>query len=191
MRGRPDPRPSERGAFHLLVCADERPSRIVLAVPANGLGVVLGAREADDARAAGAVTLEPHARSGLDLLLALSPEGAALAQNGLPAPPVALLRPGDEIRLDGGTPLFVDFYREPPFVRASAAQAGVPCQLCRGPIEAGRRIYQCACGALTHADGRGESAELLDCAVGTCSGCTRAIVSEPGYVAVGADGRAR
>lgn len=193
---------SARGAFHLLRdAADGQAFRLVLAIPARGLRVsgdaAVGARVVGACIPAepheAAVTLEPHVRHGLDLLLALRAPGAELEFNGLPAPFVSVLRPGDEIRLAAGAPLRVDFYRAPPFVLASAEQARARCQLCRGPIGAGRRIYACDCGALTHADVRGEAhapeaAELLDCALGTCTGCSRELVTEAGYVRGGTDG---
>lgn len=187
-----------RGAFHLLRdAADGQARRVVLAIPAHGLRVIgdaaLGACGMNEPHPA-VVTLEPLARHGVDLLLAVRAPGAELERNGLPAALVSLLRPGDEIRLGSGARLCVDFLRQPLFVLASVKQAGAHCQLCRGPIGAGRRIYACGCGALTHAEtaaenGKKDDAELLDCALGTCSGCGRALVTEAGYIHGGADAR--
>jgi len=189
-----------RGAFHLLSCAADRSDRSVLPIPAGGVGLVgcasSGARAARDAHDPRAVTCEPLARHGQELLLIACGARAQLELNGLPAPRVAALRPGDELRLGPAAPLlFVDFYREPPFVIAGPEHAGRQCQLCRGPIEAGRRVLACDCGALTHADPREErepapGPESLDCALRTCTGCSRELVTEAGYVrGGGADGR--
>jgi hypothetical protein len=168
----------------------------VLAIPAGGLSVVAGpggARAARAARDPRAAAFEPLARHGHELLLVTCGALAELELNGLAAPGVAVLRPGDEVRIGHGEPLFVDFHREPPFVLAGAEHAGSSCPLCRGSIEAGRRVYACDCGALTHADLRDEDLrtpglEPLDCAVGSCTGCTKAFVTEAGYVAGGGPG---
>lgn len=198
--------PAQRGAFHLLAleyrasggpAQAEGRAHVVLVIPAAGARIAgdaeQGARLADESQLA-SVTLEPLARHGSELLLAVRAAGVELELNGLPAPRVTLLRPGDEIRLAGGAPLFVDFFRQPPFALADAEQAGARCQLCRGPLEQGRRIHVCACGALSHADVAGGSssaaqAESLDCAFGTCTACNRPIASTAGYVKGGADGQ--
>lgn len=180
-----------RGAFHLLVPRALPGAGIALEVPGAGLLLLAdaarGARVIVERTHPAAVALEPVMRSGLDLLLLLRGPAAELAVNGLPAARVAVLRCGDELWLGAGPPLFIDFYRAPPFMLADAEQSRSRCQLCRGAIEAGQRVFRCECGALAHADQGPAGAEKLDCAFGGCTSCARAIVTESGYANGGFD----
>jgi hypothetical protein len=181
------------GVFHLLPRAG---AGGVHELPAEGLAVLVEVAGEPHLRTDGpwhdpaAVVLEPLARNELELLLALRGPAAELEVNGCAAPRAAVLRPGDELRLGASPALRVDFFRASPFVLADEEHAHAHCQLCRGAIRAGGRVYVCPCGALAHADephGASPEAEPLECAFGTCTSCGRAIVPEAGYVGGGPD----
>jgi hypothetical protein len=178
--------------FHLLElsCAETRGPRSLFAVPARGLrliGAEGGARPADSIGDPCALELTPFVRRGQELLLARAGDEATLELNGLGAPLFAVLRAGDEIRLGPALPaLFVDFYRPPPFRLATPEDAANVCPLCRGPLAAGRRVYACQCGAITHAEQASDPADgALECASGSCAACARPLVTEAGFLSRG------
>jgi len=97
------------------------------------------------------------------------------------------------VRLGRAAPLRVDFLRASPLLLADEvlARSG-SCQLCRGALRPGRRVYRCACGSLCHAEPAADAPEApsleaesleesLDCAFGVCTACERAIDVRSGY----------
>ncbi len=112
--------------------------------------------------------------------LVVHPRGAALAVNGAPAPRVAVVRPGDEIRLGPERRMLVSLRSRPYLGPAAAEHAGLKCVFCRTPVRERAPIFVCArCRAPMHCEDDDRPAdERLQCAaaVTRCPRCDTPVV---------------
>jgi len=122
---------------------------------------------------------------------------ARVRVNGAPAPAVAILREGDELRVADASGAesvcLVALYHRPSIGPASAEEAGRTCPVCRTPIVLDKVRYACTCGALLHCESsageeRSETDlapadDRLECArvYSECPACYAPIVMAAGY----------
>ena len=121
---------------------------------------------------------EPH-------LLLLSHGALAPRVNGLPAPPLALLRERDEVLLGNGYSLHVTLYTKPLIGPPPPHVVGKDCPLCRSPFTPEQTTYTCyRCGSVLHhvPDAAADDAATPPCAggVATCPVCSVAIILQEG-----------
>jgi len=138
-----------------------------------------------DARKAGpnASVLEPIRHEYHPYLVMLPAGGIRL--NGLPAPPVAILRPGDQIRTGDAWLLHVSLLTGPQIGPPSEEQVGEECPYCRLKIAAGRTVAACPhCGMVYHCEGEERpEQDRLECArlIAECYHCHKPMVLEERY----------
>lgn len=146
------------GLAHL--CLDQRPVALVASAP-RGPAITF---EVLDGR--------PNPR-----VVALCPADRQLRLNGRPAPPLVLLRIGDELQLEGLSLHLTEFLGGGAEL-LPAHREGAPCGLCRQPISATTPVIICTCNEVLHL----EEAPGLDCAAqGDCPTCERPLQLEGGW----------
>jgi hypothetical protein len=141
---------------------------------------------------------QPHDRTGDDCtglrvqliqgdvprLALLAAPGPLLRVNGHPAPPIAQLRGGDEIELDGGGVwrMHVAIYRAAPIGPAGEELRGRECPLCLTRFSAENEVFRCGCGVALHVAPH-DQFDAPDCAraMKHCPDCRRPIVLTGGY----------
>jgi hypothetical protein len=176
--------------FHLFLETPDGESEGLtpIAIPAEGLSYLQasGPPRLVDGRATDAALLEPIAMRPSPVLMMLRPAGASVLVNGSPPLPVAVIRPGDRIRLGDGHLLRVARYDPPPVGPPPAGAVGTPCSVCRVPLATDTVVYVCpACGLAVHCEGpdRGPADERLECALlsSTCVRCGSPVRPEGGW----------
>ncbi len=176
--------------FHLIPEPGEAsPSRLdPLEIPAgvSGLRVAPGGLpELVATEAAGAEAwLEPLVREGRFRLLFLNRPVTPILLNDQLAPPSFLSREGDQIRLGDGISLEVGVFARPSVGAPPAGLIGKPCPVCRVPLTAETRIYQCPiCEGALHLE-EGDEETALQCAQvsGSCPSCQHPVRLEHGYL---------
>lgn len=186
----------ERRSSRAATTAGE-PTSAALAVPAGRSWLCLPSDDRDtaaisaDPAVATASSVRPIALEMLDrpdaarigspggaALLAAVPESLGARLNGLPAPPLALLQPGDRLEVPGGPVLHLLLHVRPEIGPPPPAAVGTACPVCRTPVTAETRVYLCRCGAAIHAeDASRPAAERLECALLStlCAACQQPI----------------
>ena len=172
----PDPQLGERAAVSITSPAPsvEVPAgpSLLSSTPDGPRLLPLDRREPDD----GAYVLEPMRGQQRPLLTLLAPRGAgAVRVNGLPAPTVALLEPGDQVQLRGDVVLHVSLFRRPFVGAAGETHRDKTCPVCRTRVAEADVVYECAnCATVLHLESRPpDGQDPLECAlVGTtCPSC--------------------
>jgi len=114
--------------------------------------------------------------------------GDGVRRNGLPMPPVAILRVGDALRVDGEWVLHVSRFTRPHVGPPPAEFLGKPCSYCRIEFAPATITYVCPhCGAPFHCESEATASnkELgpLECArlMSECHHCRQPIAIEPRY----------
>jgi hypothetical protein len=159
---------------------------IALAVEGPSHLATSGLPQLVDRRAADAALLEPIATRPVPVLMMLRPTEALVLVNGSPPLLVAVIRPGDRLRLAGGHSLRVARY-DPPAVGPTPADAvGTPCAVCLAPLAADTVVYVCpVCALAVHCEGpdRGPAGERLECALlgAVCVRCRTPVRPEGGW----------
>jgi hypothetical protein len=130
--------------------------------------------------------LEALKQNRRDQLLVFCPPGTKnLKINGLPASPVELLAPGDQIQF-GQQVLHVTLYQLPDIGPAGEELAGKECNYCRLALRAETMVYRCRCGAVLHweaGEADPSNRDTLQCAqnVSGCPTCERPVYLQEGY----------
>ena len=186
--------------LHLLVRSDaERDAGLRALVPLAGVSYLLpGATPPELKRRRprpACLAFEPVAGelegAGQPRLLVLVPAGLRARWNASPAPPVLLMRVGDELRLPGGLLLHLSEFVSAEIGPTPAELVGRPCAVCRLPLAVGASVLACrGCGVPLHAAGPSEPDRerdpvrdpvldpgALDCAglAETCPACDTAL----------------
>jgi hypothetical protein len=107
--------------------------------------------------------------------------------NGEPAPPLAVLSPGDFFQWSSAGALRVALFAEPLIGPPPPSALGRPCPVCRVPFVASSSCVACQCGVVLHCEPDGPDA--LQCAQMSraCPVCHRPIVLTEGYLNPTAD----
>lgn len=156
------------GPSYLSVAVGKPPQLVADAPPANS----------------DASVLEPIRHEYHPYLVMLPADGIRV--NGLPAPPVTILRPGDQIRTGDEWLLHVSLLTGPRIGPPSEEQIGEECPYCRLKIAADRTVAACPhCGTVYHCEGeeRQQEEDRLECArlVSECYHCHKPMVLEERY----------
>ena len=149
-----------------LVAGSRRQPRLTQARPRDGSRIVV----------------EPITIHNQRFLLLLVGAGGDVHHNGQPVGPVTLLRVRDEVHT-GGHRFFVSVQRASGLSEPQSHHLGTTCPFCRLAIEAGTRVFECACGTLLHCeDERWPEESRLACAEPTssCPNCKQPIIFEAG-----------
>ena len=111
--------------------------------------------------------------------------GAGIRVNGLPVPPVAILRAGDQIRAEGECLLHVSLLTGPRIGPPPDDKIGEECPYCRVKFTADRTAYVCPhCGTAYHCEGdEREENDRLECArlASECYHCHKPLILEERY----------
>jgi hypothetical protein len=123
---------------------------------------------------------------GAPRLLLVSAPGSGLRVNGLPAPPVALLKERDEIDFaEAPYRAHVTAYTGTCVGTPSEEDVGATCPICTKRIRADRKTYRCAvCGLVLHCeDDTPDDPDALPCAplCDECPRCRTPVRTEAGY----------
>jgi|GEM_PF-6344657 len=96
---------------------------------------------------------------------------------------VALLREGDQLRLENGKSLEAAFYHRPLIDSPTEEQVGMTCPVCLTKVTADTRVFCCPCGQqVMHHEIEGENPlECVD-ALTECVGCGKPITLTDGYL---------
>jgi hypothetical protein len=123
------------------------------------------------------------ARGPQPRLLLISPPGAPTRVNGLPAPPVTVLGPGDEFHVAPSCSFTVAIYHRPYHGAVPPELTDVACPVCTIPLRPGDRCLVCLCGAPLHAAEDETVAGALACArmASACPRCQQPLRLEPAY----------
>lgn len=130
------------------------------------------------------VRLEPIEVEGVETLLVAAPRRLRVRVNGLPAPAIALLRVGDQLRIGTWPVLHVSAYRRARIEPASGELLGRNCGLCRTALTEGTTVVVHECGVSFHLDApTGGGGEPLSCATiaGDCPSCGKPVRTEDGW----------
>ena len=156
---------------------------IVIGEDAQAVHVALDANGAPKraASAEGAV-LGATVLPGSTPRLALAPLASHIRINGHPAPPIAVLRSGDEIDIGDDWRLHLTLYRSQPVVLTGPDLIGRECPVCLSRLEANQPTFVCGCGTAMHIVEHNRVGEL-DCAnaAGECPNCRHKIDLRAGY----------
>ena len=105
--------------------------------------------------------------------------------NGLPAPSVALLEPGDQVQLGRDVVLHVSLFRRPFVGVAGAKHQDKTCPVCRARVAAEDVIYVCAnCETVMHLESKPpDGQDPLECALisASCPFCGWDVVMTEGF----------
>ncbi|OHB75919.1 MAG: hypothetical protein A2W31_15690 [Planctomycetes bacterium RBG_16_64_10] len=166
-----------------------------LEVPAEGVSFLVAAgtdtpRVVSGQPIAGVqVGLLESIRYEQQLRLLLAPT-SAVRINGLAAPPVVILDPGDRLRIAGDWLLHVARLLRPTIGPPSPDYVGQECPICRGRFTPQTVVYICPqcgrgyhCESATDATDECGDAELLECArmLSVCAQCPQPVVLEEQY----------
>ena len=132
------------------------------------------------------LVIEPLGDDRQPLLLLLTPPGVGVPTvNGRRATRVCLMRVGDQLLLDDGRLLHLTAFDTPRVGEPSDQQLGVPCPVCRTPIDKDARVYSCPCGSTLHYDDStdaGDNDRLLCATLASeCMSCRRPINLNGGF----------
>jgi hypothetical protein len=158
-----------------------------IAVPADGpCYLASGPLRLVDGRAGDTALLESIETRPVPVLMILRPAETPLLVNGFPPLSVAVIRPGDRVRLADGHLLSVARYDPPAVGPTPAGIIGTPCAVCRVPLAADTVVYVCPlCGLAVHCEGpdRGPDDERLECArlSSACVRCGSPVRPEGGW----------
>lgn len=145
-------------------------------------------RLVSDARGAdsNAAVLEPIRHEYQPYLVMLPAGGVRV--NGLPAPPVAILRPGDRIRTGDEWLLHVSVLTGPRIGPPPEDEIGAECPYCRLKIAPDRTVAACPhCGTVYHCEGdERPQQDRLECArlIAECYHCHKPMVLEERYESI-------
>jgi hypothetical protein len=135
-----------------------------------------------EAQAARGIVFETIPSGGRDLLVMRTPPGFSASVNGRPAPQLAVLEIGDQLRV-GDELLHVTRFRRIEAAPPSEDQIGRVCGVCKIEIHAETRIIVHECGALLHLEQESvPELERLDCALVGCQECSLPVEFEAGFV---------
>ena len=115
-------------------------------------------------------------------LLAWFIETVSLTVNGVPAPRLMVLAPGDWFQWLPGLVVRVALFSRPRIGPPPPAFLGKECPVCRVPLTAGSQCYSCLCGVVFHYEMAVEGG--LQCAqmLRECPVCQRPVVLAEGYI---------
>lgn len=134
-----------------------------LELPAEGCGVACENGSATLVPIDAPFAFEAVKVDGRPSLLVEQRGEAELSVNGLDAPPIAVLRAGDVVRLGSTSPAYEVVFKSRAWVgMATADMTGKTCAFCRTAVQ-GHRVVVCGCGAILHHD-QPATAERLECA---------------------------
>lgn len=130
--------------------------------------------------------VEPLAGEGNPrLLLVRSPGLGPVRVNGRRAAAVTLLKPGDQVRFQGGGVMHVTLFHRPFVGRAPRDVVGRRCGYCRTTIGADDAVHLCwSCKTpIHHGSGEESGDERLECAslAPSCTVCGRPLALVEGY----------
>jgi len=165
----------------------ESARREPIAVPAEGVSylALFGPPRLVDG-GAGAVLLETIATPLVPVLIVIRQDATPVLINGARPLPLAVVRPGDFVRLPDGPALRIVRYDPPAVGPTPSGAVGTPCAICRMPMAVDAVVYVCpACGLAVHCEGpdRGPAGERLECALlgSACVRCGSPVRPEGGW----------
>lgn len=139
----------------------------------------------DAAESQDAVLLEAVRHGCKSYLAAVVAPAVRVRVNGLPAPPICVLRVCDEIDVNSECLLRLALFVRPYLGAPEPEWVGSECPLCTTPIRGDSRVYACPnCVAVMHADGKEvPEAARLECHLlaSACPCCQQPIVLEEGF----------
>jgi len=124
-------------------------------------------------------------------VMMLVPGDRTIHLNGVTAPPVTLLRIGDQLEWNGATVLHLSAFRRPYLGPARPDDLGQECPVCRVRFTEQSVVLVCVhCGAVMHCESQAPGSDApLECArLSTeCPRCGHELVTEEGFAYVPED----